>query len=96
MKLLTIIYDSSIHESMVELFDGLEIRALTWIYDVHGRGGRGPKMDNPVYPGTNHIAYVAVPAEDVSRIQRAIRRLQNSYRLKPGITIFSQDVDELS
>jgi hypothetical protein len=95
MKSLTVIYDSSIHESMVELFDGLEIRGITWIYDVHGRGGRGAKADSPVFPGTNHIALIGLQDEDAPRVHRAIRRLQNSYRLKPGITIFSQEVEEL-
>src|SRR4051794_25690039 len=94
-KLLTLIYDSGVEASMSELLDALEVRGLTRIYDVFGRGGRGPKMNTPVFPGTNNLVYLAVPEEDVPRIHRAIRRLQHSFRLKPGITILSQDVDEL-
>jgi hypothetical protein len=95
VKLLTVIYDSSIHGSMTELLDALQIPGITWIEDVHGRGGRGPKMNTPVFPGTNHIALMAMPDEDVPRVQRAIRRLQHSFRLKPGITIYCQEVEEL-
>jgi len=95
MKLLTIIYDASIEQSMIELLDGLEIRGITWVHEVHGRGGRGTKTNTPVFPGVNHLAFVAVPAADVPRIQRAIRRLQAGYRLKPGVTILCQDVEEL-
>jgi hypothetical protein len=95
VKLLTIIYDSSIESSMTELLDGLQVPGVTWIYDVYGRGGRGPKMNTPVFPGANNIALVAVPDQDAARIQRAIRRLQGSFRLKPGVTIFSQEVEEL-
>jgi len=95
MKLLTIIYDSSIEASMSELLYALENPGYTEIYDVFGRGGRGPKMNTPVYPGTNTIVWVSLPTEDVARVQRAIRRLQNSYRLKPGITLLCQDVEEL-
>lgn len=95
MKLLTIIHDSSIEESMKELVDGLEIAGITWIYDVHGRGGRGPKMNTPVFPGTNHMVFMALPDDEVGRVVRAIRRLQGSYRLKPGITILQQEVEEL-
>lgn len=95
MKLLTIIYDSSIEESMKELLDGLEVRGVTWIYDVYGRGGRGPKMNTPVFPGTNNIALVGLQNDEVGRVVRAIRRLQGSYRLKPGITLFQQEVEEL-
>jgi hypothetical protein len=95
MKLLTIIYDSSIEESMKELLDGLEIQGVTWIADVHGRGGRGPKMNTAVFPGTNNVALVALPDDQVGRVHRSIRRLQTSYRLKPGITILCQPVEEL-
>lgn len=94
-KLLTIIYDSSIEASMSELLDALDLPGYTKIYDIFGRGGRGPKMNTPVYPGTNTIVWVSLPSEDVTRVQRAIRRLQNSYRLKPGITLLCQDVEEL-
>ena len=80
---------------MAELLDAMELPGVTWIRDVYGQGGRGPKMNTPVFPGTNHIALVSVPAEDVARVQRAIRRLQESFRLKPGVTILCQDVQEL-
>jgi hypothetical protein len=95
MKLLTLIYDSSIEASMSELLDALQITGLTRIYDVFGRGGRGPKMNTPVFPGTNNYVQMALPPEEVPRVHRAIRRLQGSYRLKPGVTIFCQDVEEL-
>lgn len=95
MKLLTIIYDSSIEESMTELLDALEIPGITKIADVVGRGGRGPKMNSPVFPGTNNIALIVLSPEDLTRVHRAIRRLQNSYRLKPGITLLVQDVEEM-
>jgi hypothetical protein len=95
MKLLTIIFDSAIEGSMQELLDALEIPGITWIYHVTGVGGRGPKRNDAVFPGTNHIALIRLPSEDVPRIRRAIRRLQESYRLKPGITLLLQDVQEL-
>lgn len=94
-KLLTIIYDSSIEASMAELLDALEVPGITWVKDVPGRGGRGAKMNTAVFPGINHMAVVVLPAEEVPRVQRAIRRLQGSFRLKPGITLLQQDVEEL-
>ena len=95
MKQLTIIYDSSIDASVTELLDALELAGMTTIYDVEGRGGRGPKMNNPVYPGTNNLILLAVTPEDAERVRRSLRRLQSSYRLKPGVTILSQDVEVL-
>jgi hypothetical protein len=67
----------------------------TLVEHVFGRGGRGPRMNSPVFPGTNHLVYLSLPDEEVPRVVRAIRRLQGSYRLKPGITIYSQTVEEL-
>jgi hypothetical protein len=96
MKQLTIIYDSSIEGSMKELLEALEVPGVTWIYDVPGRGGRGAKMNTPVFPGFNNIAMLVLPEADVARVQRAVRRLQESFRLKPGITILCQDVDVLT
>lgn len=95
MKLLTLIYDSSIESSMGELLDALELPGITRIYDVLGRGGRGPKMNNAVFPGTNNIAMIILAPEDAARVHRAVRRLQGSFRLKPGVTILQQDVEEL-
>jgi len=95
MKLLTIIYDSSIESSMKELLDALEVPGITWIYDVPGRGGRGPKMNSPVFPGSNNIAYLILTPEQITRVHRAIRRLQESFRLKPGVTLFTQEIDVL-
>ncbi len=95
MKLLTLIYDSSIESSMGELLDALDLPGITRIYDVLGRGGRGPKMSNAVFPGTNNLAMIVLSPVDAARVHRAVRRLQHSFRLKPGITLLLQDVDEL-
>ncbi|MBM3457204.1 MAG: hypothetical protein FJX77_01525 [Armatimonadetes bacterium] len=95
MKLLTIIYDSSIDASMAELLEGLGIPGYTRFEHVFGDGGRGPRLNTPVFPGTNHVALVALPDEEVGRVQRAIRRLQGSFRLKPGVTILCQEVEVL-
>lgn len=95
MKLLTLIYDSAIENSMDELLDALQVPGYTKIPDVLGRGGRGPKLNTPVFPGNNTVVLVALPDEEVPRVHRAIRRLQSSFRLKPGITLFCQEVEEL-
>jgi nitrogen regulatory protein P-II len=95
MKLLTIIYDSGVDESMLQLLEGLEVPGYTRITDLHGLGGRGPKQLNPIYPGSNNLLVVAVADEQVERVHHAIRRFQDSFRLKPGITILSQPVEEL-
>jgi hypothetical protein len=95
MKLLTIIYDSGIEESMAELLTRLGVGGYTRITDLHGSGGRGAKQLNPVYPGSNNLLLVALPDADVERVRDAVRRLQAAFRLKPGVTILCQPVEEL-
>ena len=95
VKLLTIIYDSAIDETMTELLGELGVQAFTKIFDSHGLGGRGPKQNTPVWPSTNHLLLIAVPEGEARRIAAAVRRLQGTYRLRPGITMFLQDVELL-
>jgi hypothetical protein len=92
VKLLTLIYDSAIDETMMELVGELGVQGYTQIFDAHGSGGRGLKQSDPVHPGTNHLLLIAAPEEEVDRITRAVRRLQETYRLRPGVTMFVQDV----
>ena len=53
MKLLTVIYDAAIDESMSELIDGLALEGYTRLFGAHGLGGRGQKLNTPVFPGVN-------------------------------------------
>jgi len=95
VKLLTIIYDSGVDESMLQLLEGLEVPGYTRITDLQGFGGQGPKQMSPVFPGGNNLLYVALPDEEVERVRHAIRRFQSSFRLKPGITLLCQDIEDL-
>lgn len=92
-KLLTIIYDSAIDETMTELLGELGVQGFTKIFDSHGLGGRGPKESTPVWPGTNHLLLIAAPEPEARRIASAVRRLQGTFRLRPGMTILMQDTE---
>ncbi|MCS6860804.1 MAG: hypothetical protein NZT92_10855 [Abditibacteriales bacterium] len=92
MKLLTIIYDSGIDESLTETLEEVGVSDYTKLFDAHGVGGRGKKFNTPVFPGTNNLLLVVVPDSAVNRITRAIAELQASFRLKPGIMVLVQDV----
>jgi hypothetical protein len=94
-KLLTIIYDSAIDETMMELVGELGVQAFTKIFDSHGLGGRGPKENTPVWPGTNHLLLIAAPEAEARRIASAVRRLQGTFRLRPGITMLLQEAEVL-
>lgn len=92
MKLLTIIYDSGIDESLTETLEGVGVSGYTKLFDAHGVGGRGKKFNTPVFPGTNNLLLVILPDSEVDRVTRAIAQMQASFRLKPGVTVLVQDV----
>src|SRR5437016_1534842 len=92
MKQLTVIYDAAIDESVTELMDGLDLPGFTKLFDAHGLGGTGQKLNSPVFPGVNNLLLLLLPDEDVRRVTDALYRLQATYRLKPGLTLVVQDV----
>jgi hypothetical protein len=93
VKLLTLIYDSAVDETMMDLVGELGVQGYTKIFDAHGLGGRGLKQNDPIHPGSNHLLLLAAPEPEVDRILRAVRRLQESFRLRPGVTILIQDAE---
>lgn len=92
-KLLTIIYDSAIDETMMGLLRELGVQGYTKIFNSHGLGGRGLKENTPIWPGTNHLLLIAAPEADARRIAAAVRRVQSTFRLRPGITMLLQDAE---
>ncbi|MDH7569924.1 MAG: hypothetical protein QHJ73_10100 [Armatimonadota bacterium] len=95
MKLLTIIYDSGIDEVVMEEVSAMGVEGWTRIFDAHGLGGTGLRRGDQIFPGTNNVLLIALPDERVQEIWTRLRRLQSTFRLKPGITIFVQPVEEL-
>ena len=91
MKLLTVIYDAGIEESVIELVEGLDLPGFTQLFGAHGAGGTGRKLNNPVFPGVNNLLLLLLPDEAVRTVTNAFYRLQATYRLKPGLTLMVQD-----
>jgi hypothetical protein len=92
MKQLTVIYDAGIDESLMELVEGLNLPGFTKLFDAHGLGGTGRRLNNPVFPGVNNLLLLLLPEEAVPTVTDALYRLQASYRLTPGMTLVIQDV----
>ncbi|MBI3945216.1 MAG: hypothetical protein HY321_04805 [Armatimonadetes bacterium] len=95
MKLVTVIYDGGIDEAVMEQVDAMKLSGWTRFFDAHGFGGTGLKRGDQVFPGLNNILLAALPDERVVELHRRLRKLQESFRLKPGITILAQPVEEL-
>jgi hypothetical protein len=91
MKLLTVIYDAGVDESLMELVDGLNLTGFTKLFGAHGNGGTGRKLGTPIFPGENNVLLLLLPDGDVPAVADALYRLQATYRLKPGLTLVVQD-----
>lgn len=95
MKLLIVVYDQGIDETLMEHLETLDLPGWTKGYDLHGLGGQGLKLGDAVWPGQNNILYIELPDERVEGVVADFRRLQAGYRLKPGITLWSLPVEVL-
>jgi len=94
-KLLIIVYDRAIEEDMMRTIQSLNVTCYTKRFVAHGLGGRGMKQGDPIFPGLNNILIIQTNEGDAHKIVKAVREMQSQYILKPGITIWSMDVQVL-
>lgn len=95
MKLLLVIYDSGIDETLIKTLNEHGIKGYTKIFDAHGLGGTGFKDGTPVFPGMNNVLLVSLPAESVHSFLDCLKKLKQTYKINPGITVYSLDAQEL-
>ena len=93
MKLLTVIYDSAIDTSLMGLFEDLGIHHWTKYHGTPGQGLSGLKVNTPVWPGMNNTILVANEPGVVDNLAAHIRMLQEQFKLRPGIFMFTHDID---
>ncbi|HET6382181.1 MAG TPA: hypothetical protein VFJ58_02225 [Armatimonadota bacterium] len=95
MKLLTLIYDAAIDTSLMELLEEMEVTGWTKTYQSEGLGCAGFKLNTPIWPGTNNQILIAGEEGYLRQISAAIRSMQSDYKLRPGIFMALQEVEEL-
>jgi hypothetical protein len=95
MRLLTIVYDQGVDETVMAQIEEMGLLGWTKVFNAHGEGGRGRKLNDPIWPGQNNLLYLQVSEEQAAEVVSVLKGIQNSHRLKPGITIWSQLVDVL-
>ncbi len=93
--LLTIIYENGVDERVMNLLADLSIEGWTKLSSAHGFGGTGYKLDSPIWPGENSVLLIALPEARAVEIAAALRALQQTYRRKPGITMWMQPITML-
>ena len=95
MILVTVIYDGGIDEAVMDEVNAMGLEGWTRLFDAQGFGGTGLRRGDQIFPGTNNVLLVVLPEERVNDLWRRMRRLQATFRLKPGITILVQPVEML-
>jgi len=93
--LLTVIYDDGIDERVMEAIAACDVSGWTKVHGVHGLGGKGKKLDTPVWPGVNNVILLALSSEKATEVAEAVRALQGTYRRRPGITLWVQPITVL-
>ncbi len=95
MKLLLLIYDSGMDESVMKVLKECQVTGFTKLFDAHGAGGAGHKELTPTWPGINNILLVGLPPEKAQTLAGRLKELKKTYKLNPGLTLFALDAQEL-
>jgi len=94
-RLLIVIYDAGAEEDVAEVLEEGPVQGWTKLFNAFGAGGTGLKMGDPAFPGSNNVALVALPEDDVELFHERLRGVQALFTKKPGITIFSLPAEVL-
>ncbi len=80
MKRIEIMVNQSIAEDLQEhLADAGLLEACTRWSPVYGQGDSGPREGSAVWPETNTVLLLFLPAEDLEALRFVIKSLKNMY-----------------
>jgi hypothetical protein len=86
--LLLIVYDRAVDTDLMQRLEALGIEGYTKLHDAEGKGGRGIKQGDPIFPGLNNLLLIATTPEKAATIAQTLRAMQDEYAVKPGISIW--------
>ncbi len=94
MKMLIVVYNDAIDESILAAFKEAEVKGYTKWRETLGEGDETePKLGTHYWPGRNNVLAVVLEDEKVSAITDIIRQLKSRYP-KSGIKTFILQVEE--
>ncbi len=75
MKMLILIFRSSLNEQVLSVLDELKLPGYTESTEVYGTGSMGRAFDSHAWPGYNSMVLSAVGEDDARRVAEAMKEL---------------------
>ncbi|MBD3631297.1 PG0541 family transporter-associated protein [Cyclobacterium sp.] len=93
MKGIMIIFNQSLSEEIIALFDLMEIRGFTKLNNLQGRGSDSgePRMGTHTWPALNNAIYTFVETEKAEKLLEELNKL-NQQAEEQGLKAFSWEV----
>lgn len=94
MKMLMIVFRSSLKERVEKLLETCEVYAYTEIKETGGLGESGPAEGSSIWPGVNSVIMVALLDDHAERVSKAVKAYvdeigKNKEWAKPPIRVFA-------
>lgn len=88
MKMLFVIYASTIESEVTALVEELEIDGYTRWEKVQGMGGGEKRYGSKTWPGTNIMRLIADEEGKVNNFVNRLKELRDSFAKPPALKIF--------
>jgi nitrogen regulatory protein PII len=94
MKMLIVVYNDAIDETIITAFKEEQVKGYTKWKETFGEGNETePKLGTHFWPGRNNVLAVVLEDEEVPVITNIIKELKTKYP-KSGIKTFILQVEE--
>jgi hypothetical protein len=100
MHMLMVVFRVSLKERVHELLHQCDVKAFTEVNETVGYGQTGPAEGLAFYPGTNSVILVAVDADHVERVTKAVKvwygeAAKHPGWEKPALRVFSWPTEQI-
>ena len=95
MQMLMICCESGLDEKVTQILDQLEAPGYTVCRQATGKGGTGPKHNNPIWPGSVSVVHACVPDDLVAETVDRVREARDSYLKRPGCCVIGLAAERL-
>lgn len=94
MKMIMVICPEKKTEELCNFIERHDINYYSELHDVTGKGEKGPKLGNRIWPGTSSLIVMVVPDEKKPLIIEAIGECRDTLLSKESIHAFVIPVEE--